>query len=107
MLSYIITYNVFGQETKNPNFLVDTIEYVSYSQKDHYDGTIELLHKEFYRYEVTCAAVNLESDLESQLELDELVRNVLRDGVSIVAVEKSTGKVVGAAINKIQVFSFS
>lgn len=37
------------------------------------------------------------------MELDELVRYTLKDGVSVVGIEKSTGKIVGAAINKIQV----
>lgn len=61
------------------------------------------MHNEFYKNENASRAVDLGSDQDAQAELDELVRCTLKDGVTIVAVEKSSGRVVGAAINKIQV----
>lgn len=61
------------------------------------------MRKSFYPHESASKAVGLAYDREAQKETNELVRHSLKDGVSIVAIEISTGKVVGTAINKIQV----
>lgn len=47
--------------------------------------------------------MGLAKNRNAMKELDELVINAARNGVSLVALEKSSGAVVGVALNTIQV----
>lgn len=61
----------------------------------------------FFKDEKVCIGVELHKSPEAREELLELCMNAARDGTSIVAIEKSTGKVVGATFNKILVILFN
>lgn len=62
-----------------------------------------MLYNAFFPHENVCIAVGLAENPNAMKELEELTVNAARDGVSIVAVEKSSGTVIGAAFNKLQV----
>lgn len=61
------------------------------------------MHKSFYINENVCVALGLPDRPECFVEMDKLVSWVAEDGISIVAVEKATGKVAGVAFNKLHV----
>lgn len=65
-------------------------------------GAITVLYEAFYPHENVCVAVDFADNPNAMKEMDELIIAAARDGVSLVAVEKSSGTVVGAAFNKIQ-----
>lgn len=66
-------------------------------------GALNVLYKAFFPYENVCIAIGLAEKPHAMKELEELCVNAAKDGVSVVAVEKSSGFVVGAAFNKLQV----
>lgn len=88
------------------NYFLGDVEYGSYNARKHYQGTIDLLHRGFYPHDAACMAVDVPNNPKAELELDQLVKSSLKDGVSVVALEKTTGKLIGAAVNKIQVEYF-
>lgn len=47
--------------------------------------------------------MDISSDRNAVEELNTLVEHTLKDGVSIVAIDKLTGTLVGVAVNKLQV----
>lgn len=57
----------------------------------------------FYKDESMCIAMELDKDPKAIEEQLELCMKAARDGVSIVAVENSTGKVVAAMFNELLV----
>lgn len=66
-------------------------------------GALKVLYEAFFPHENVCCAVGLSEDQNGMKELEELTLNTARDGISIVAVERATGDVLGAAFNKLQV----
>ncbi|KAJ8970289.1 hypothetical protein NQ317_019685 [Molorchus minor] len=79
-----------------------TIKFVSLTPR-HLEGALEVLRKGFYPYESVCIAVKLAQYPQAVADLDQLMTRVSEDGVSIVAIESDTEKVVGVAFNKLQV----
>lgn len=80
----------------------DSIEYVSI-QDNHLNETVSIMRDSFYVDELVAVAVEMRDNVKSRAELDELTRKVVYDGVSIVAIDKSTNKIVGVAVNKLHV----
>lgn len=64
---------------------------------------MEVLRKSFFVDEKICIGVEMSKNPAAGAELEKLSFNAALDGLSIVAVEKSSQKVVGVAFNKIQV----
>ncbi|XP_017782939.1 PREDICTED: uncharacterized protein LOC108567150 [Nicrophorus vespilloides] len=77
-------------------------DYVSLSPKT-LEGGLEVMRKSFFLHESVAVAVELHKYPEAIKELEELTLRAARDGVSLVTVERKTGKVVAAAFNKLQV----
>lgn len=67
------------------------------------EGALEVIRKSFFVYENVCVGVALTSEPGASEELEELCLNAAKDGVSVVAIDVTTGEVIGVAFNKIQV----
>ncbi|XP_011153106.1 uncharacterized protein LOC105191420 isoform X1 [Harpegnathos saltator] len=67
------------------------------------EGALDVIRKCFVVRESTCIGVDLLSEPGAAEEIVELCRDSARDGVTAIAVDISTRKVVGVAFNKIQV----
>ncbi|XP_063988976.1 uncharacterized protein LOC135168571 isoform X3 [Diachasmimorpha longicaudata] len=65
-------------------------------------GALEVLRESFFTDESTCRGVDILSEPGATEELEKLSINAARDGVSVVAIDVATGKVVGVSFNKIQ-----
>lgn len=61
------------------------------------------MHDNFYKNENICKAIRLSEDPKAVEELDLLVKHSVEGGLSLIALEKSTNKIVGALITTIQV----
>lgn len=86
---------------KNP-FAAGSIDFVSLTNET-LQGALNVLYEAFFPHENVCCATGLSENRSAMKELEELTVNTARDGVSIIAVEKSSGDVLGAAFNKLQV----
>lgn len=64
---------------------------------------MEVMEKSFFIDEKVCIAVDLANNPGAIKELSELALRAANDGLSLVAVDKRTGKVAGASFNKLQV----
>lgn len=78
------------------------IDFVSLT-KENLRAALDLLYVAFFPHENVCTAVGLSKNQEAMKELEELSANTAHDGVSIVAIEKNSGAIVGVAFNKLQV----
>ncbi|KAF7285016.1 hypothetical protein GWI33_012331 [Rhynchophorus ferrugineus] len=81
--------------------IMRTIEYVSLT-KDRLDESILVLREAFFKHENVCIATGLSQNPQAIAECDNLIINVSKHGVSVIAIEKQTNKIVGVALNKIQ-----
>lgn len=81
----------------------DEIEIRSLTE-DKLEQSLDVLDGSFFLHESVCNAteINLPENIEARRELRELCRITAEDGVSIIALEKSTGKPIAVAFNKIQ-----
>lgn len=79
-----------------------TIEYVSLT-KDILPKALETMQKSFYLHENICVAFDVPNQPESFSEMDGLLHRAAVDGVSVVAIDKGTGEIAGAAFNKLEV----
>lgn len=61
------------------------------------------MEKNFYPYENICRTIQVSKDAPALIELRELKRITAADGVSIIAIDKKTKRIAGAAFNKLQV----
>lgn len=84
------------------NNILGLIEYVSLCA-EQLESALDVMRNAFFLHENVCRAVGLPDDIEGQKELEDLCINTAQDGVSIIAIDRSTGKVVGTAFNKLQV----
>ncbi|XP_046477180.1 arylalkylamine N-acetyltransferase-like 2 isoform X1 [Neodiprion pinetum] len=66
------------------------------------EDALQMLRDSFFKDESICQGVDLLSEPGAADELIELCRLSAKDGVSVVAVEVCTGRVVGVSFNKIQ-----
>ncbi|KAJ8917469.1 hypothetical protein NQ315_005516 [Exocentrus adspersus] len=71
------------------------------------EGALNVLRKGFFPHETVCTAVDLINNPGAVTELVEFCVITAKDGVSVVAVEKPTNKVVGIAFNKLQLKNYS
>ncbi|KAM0729249.1 hypothetical protein ACS0PU_004603 [Formica fusca] len=71
------------------------------------EGALNVMRKSFFAYESVSKAVDLNSEPGACEEIEELCLNAAKDGVSVVAIDITSNKVVGVCFNKIQVFDSS
>lgn len=67
------------------------------------NDAIRVLNLGFYPYEQNSACLQVAKNPKAVAELNELSRECIKDGVSTVAIDKSTNQIIGVSINKIQV----
>ncbi|KAF2895388.1 hypothetical protein ILUMI_10783 [Ignelater luminosus] len=79
-----------------------SIEYRSLTN-DQLEGGMNVMRNSFFIDEKVCIGVELSKHPGAATELEELCLRAARDGVSLIAIEKDTGKVVGVSFNKLQV----
>ncbi|XP_044017760.1 uncharacterized protein LOC122858719 isoform X1 [Aphidius gifuensis] len=72
---------------------------------DTLEGALDLLRDSFYPDENIARGSEVALDNDAVEELNKLAIDAARDGVSVVAIDISSGQVVGVAFNKIQVQS--
>ncbi|XP_060517663.1 uncharacterized protein LOC132696698 [Cylas formicarius] len=78
-----------------------SIEYVTLTE-DLLDASINAMRQSFYLNENICVAFDVPHHRESFEELDQLLLETIKDGVSVAAIEKASGEVAGAVLNKLQ-----
>ena len=83
-----------------------TVEWVS-MRADQLAGAIDVMRESFFPNETISKALLLNERKRASAQVERLARLAANDGVSIVAVEVATGRVIGVAFNKIQVNSAS
>lgn len=71
--------------------------------KETLQGGMDVMKNGFFKDEQVALAVELNKEPGADDELLALCLRAARDGVSIVAIDKSSGKVAGASFNKILV----
>ncbi|KAG7212620.1 hypothetical protein KM043_012909 [Ampulex compressa] len=71
--------------------------------KDTLEGALKVLRESFFPFENVCIATGVNSESIAREELEQLVLDAARDGISVVAVDVVTGQVVGVAFNKLQI----
>ncbi|KAF2897681.1 hypothetical protein ILUMI_08498 [Ignelater luminosus] len=76
------------------------LKYVSLTPY-HLQDALNIMRNCFFKEESVSRAIGLNKSPEAIRELDELVLDILEDGVSVIAVEEKTGKVAGSLLNKI------
>ncbi|XP_056644318.1 uncharacterized protein LOC130450137 [Diorhabda sublineata] len=79
----------------------DSIEYMALTA-DYLEGALGVLRKSFYRQEAASVAVGIAKDDEAMDEIDDFVKTVAKEGVSLIALDKKTNAVCGVAFNKLQ-----
>jgi hypothetical protein len=68
-------------------------------------GALSVLKTSFFNNEAVCKVVGIsQTDIGSR-QFEDLIKLVVQDGVSIVAVEEDSDTVVGVAVNRIQVLN--
>ena len=83
-----------------------TVEWVS-MRADQLAGAIDVMRESFFPNENISKALLLNERKRASAQTERLARLAANDGVSIVAVEVASGRVIGVAFNKIQVNSAS
>jgi len=81
-----------------------TVEWVS-MRADQLAGAIDVMRESFFPNETISKALLLNERKRASAQVERLAKLAANDGVSIVAVEVATGRVIGVAFNKIQVNS--
>ncbi|XP_044267682.1 uncharacterized protein LOC123013306 [Tribolium madens] len=70
---------------------------------EYVDETLNLIDISFFRYENVSKVLEIAKDPEALKELRQLTSAAAKDGVTLIAIDKTKNKVVGAALNKLQV----
>ncbi|XP_063914511.1 uncharacterized protein LOC135130957 [Zophobas morio] len=70
---------------------------------DYLEEVTKMLETSFYPQENVCMVLGISEDPEAVRELRDLTNAAAKDGISVIAIDKKTNKVVGTAFNKIQV----
>jgi hypothetical protein len=87
-------------------FFVGSIRYQQLTAK-YLDAACEVTRTALFPNESTCRTIGADKDPEALAELVEIARAAAKDGVTVIAVDKSTDKVAGVAFNKFLVSPFS
>lgn len=82
------------------HILTGLLKYVSLTPY-YLQDTLNIMRNYFFKEESVSRAIGVHKNPEAISELDELVLDIINDGVSVIAVEKETGKVAGSLLNKI------
>nr|CAI5863512.1 unnamed protein product [Callosobruchus analis] len=86
-----------------PYLFLGKLEIIRLPQERIQEG-LEVLEAGFYPHESVCRALGIASAAEAVDDLNRLCVGVAKDGVSMIAVDKTTNKVAGVAFNKLQVY---
>lgn len=79
------------------------IEFISYSPEYRHQ-VLNVIRKSFFQFETVSVGSEINKNVEAQKDLELLCDDVLkRSGVSLIAREVETDKIVGAALNVVQV----
>lgn len=79
------------------------IEFISYSP-EYRDQVLNVIRKSFFQFETVSVGSGINKNVEAQKDLELLCDDVLkRSGVSLIAREIENDKIVGAALNVVQV----
>ncbi|KAJ3657148.1 hypothetical protein Zmor_016173 [Zophobas morio] len=70
---------------------------------DYLENATKVLETSFYPQGNICLVLGVSKDPEAIGELRDLTNAAAKDGISVIAIDKNTNKVVGTAFNKIQV----
>ncbi|EFA04145.1 uncharacterized protein LOC660825 [Tribolium castaneum] len=70
---------------------------------EYLEETLDLIDISFFRYENVSTVLEIAKDPEALRELRQLTLAAAKDGVTVIAIDKTKNKVVGAALNKLQV----
>lgn len=70
---------------------------------DRAEEALDVLRNGFFEDEAFCISVGVDKDQCAQRELENLALESSKDGISIMAVDKESGKIVGVSFNKYQV----
>ena len=62
-----------------------------------------MLEISFYPEENVSMAFGISEDPQAVRELSDMTNEIAKDGISVIAIDKNTNKVVGTVFNKIQV----
>ncbi|KAM7249263.1 hypothetical protein ACFE04_019428 [Oxalis oulophora] len=65
------------------------------------NDALNVLTEAFYPCESVCKAIKLSENAKAVDEINELVKEVIKDGVSVMAVDTKTNDIVGVSINKL------
>lgn len=67
----------------------------------------KVLYQSFYMYESVCVGteINKPESEQARAELTNLCREVVKDGVTLLAREVATNRIVGVSFNALQVFN--
>jgi GNAT superfamily N-acetyltransferase len=67
------------------------------------EEAVSMMDAAFFRHETVSRCLGLPNDTAALAELKQLTTAAAKDGVSVIAIDKTTNKVIGAAFNKLQV----
>lgn len=83
--------------------LATKIEFLNYSSEYH-DEALEVMRKSFFQYETVSVGSEINKNEEAQRDLEKLCDDALiKSNVSLVARDAVKNKIIGVAINVIQV----
>ncbi|XP_068903937.1 uncharacterized protein [Tenebrio molitor] len=80
----------------------NTLEYRQLTS-DYVEEALIIMEKTFLREENVCRAYGITKNSQNVAEQQKIMLDIVKDGVSIVVIDKSNNKVVGASLNKIHV----
>jgi ribulose bisphosphate carboxylase small subunit len=88
-------------------FSVNTgsIQYQQLTSK-YLEGACEVTKKTVFTSGTMCRFLGVPEDEDALAELTQISRTAAKDGVSVIAIDKTTDKVVAVAINKFLVSPF-
>lgn len=88
-------------------YIPQKIEFISYSP-EYLEGVLEVLRKSFFQYESVCIGSEINKTIDAQKDLEMLCKDVLRkSGVSVIARDVESDKIVGVCLNVVQVNEIS
>lgn len=80
----------------------ETISYVLLPI-ERLNDSLKVLEQGFYPYECVSICTEVAKNPKAVAELNELSKECIKDGISIVAIDSKTNQIIGVSINKIQV----
>ena len=85
-------------------YISDNMKYVWVRLKEkHMEAVLDIVKLSLYPNESVCKVVDLSNNLHMSNVVEDFMKQVAEQGVSLVAIEIATEQVVGFALNLIQV----